>query len=648
MADLFLSHASMDKESVRKLAEILSGHWTVWWSDQLEVGQDFDVAIEEQLALAKVVVVLWSKAAVRSRWVKNESRFALERGRLAPALLEEVALPIEFSAVQGARLYEGPLEPESPEVQKLIAAIQAHLAAPPGADAPTALGVLPVPRQRQPWWKNQRTLSVTVIAAGLLGVFGFAWAGRGWFPWGGRGPVDGRPDGGGQVGPPAPRRTLVVLPPTRTDGGRSAAATGEPPALDSRTPVAIYQAFDQQASELEGSVCDLAGQGYSHVQLPPLQRSKDTPEWWSRYQPIDYAVLAGRGTEAEVRRLVQRAHICDLKVIADVVFNHMADGRTLDSFPGLPRGSFHPRCPIAFGDRQSEVNCWISSLPDLDQTKPAVQRAQYGHLDKLLGLGIDGFRFDSARHMDPSIVKAYVDHVMDRSYGKAWNYVEVIGDGSGVANEYGRIAPVTDYERYQVVKAALEGRGDLRSLGAGPRVEVPTVTFGRTHDNIRGLNEFSIAPFSERLDAFLATAFILASEAGVPVVFGLDSKDSALVREGVMFRKWLRRKSSGRDSAAERILPIDTPSLLIMERGALGFFVLNKAEAPFDADDVDVTHTNLEGCYTQIGRRQTVLVERRGAGKRVTRWGTTGTGIHVAPRDAMYFVSATTGECEAR
>jgi alpha-amylase len=85
--------------------------------------------------------------------------------------------------------------------------------------------------------------------------------------------------------------------------GRGMARAGE-------QPVAIFHAFDQSFADVERFVCDLGAEGFSHVQISPAQKSNPTSLWWGRYQPIDYAVVDGRGSAADLKRLTQKAHGC--------------------------------------------------------------------------------------------------------------------------------------------------------------------------------------------------------------------------------------------------------------------------------------------------------------------------------------------------
>ena len=94
------------------------------------------------------------------------------------------------------------------------------------------------------------------------------------------------------------------------------------------------------------------------------------------------------------------------------------------------------------------------------------------------------------------------------------------------------------------------------------------------------------------------------------------------------------------DNVKENILKVvDSPTVLIMERGSEGFFVLNKATEKFDIPVLDLTLTSLEGCYRELRNDFTVAIEKRDGKKFVTRWGTgTRGGMEVFGRDALYFV----------
>ena len=419
-------------------------------------------------------------------------------------------------------------------------------------------------------------------------------------------------------------------------------------------PVAIFHAFDQTFSDIERFVCAVADQGYSHIQIPPAQRSNPDGRWWSRYQPIDYSVIEGKGSEADLKRLIKKAHGCHMKVIADVVFNHMAnlDAYKDLNFPAISADNFHPKCSINYndGNRTSETDCWLGDLPDLDQSKTAVETAHQKHLQKLLALGIDGFRFDAAKHMPVAAVQKYIDYINTQSRNKAWNYLEVIEDNDTRGEDYNSVAAVTDFVLYHALKTAFTIGGDLRVLRIASAInDDRSATFGRNHDNIAAINSSAIDPYADATDSYLATAFVLAREGGTPLVLNWDNADSPFIKHGVKFRQIMaQRKQAGSNTKQNVLAVINSPTVLVMERGTEGFFVINKAATRFDQKDLDMTLTNLEGCYRELRNDFHVAIERRADNKKwVTRWGTPSRGgIEIQARDALFFVRDPMSECQ--
>ncbi len=423
--------------------------------------------------------------------------------------------------------------------------------------------------------------------------------------------------------------------------------------LAGEKPVAIFHAFDQSYVDVTSYVCDLPNQGYSHIQIAPAQKSNPSDQWWARYQPIDYAVIEGKGSEVDLKKLIIKSHSCGMKVIADVVFNHMADMddyRDLN-FPGLSRANFHSKCEIDYSNRDSVVNCWLGNLPDLDQTQTTVQTKQKNHLKKLLKLGIDGFRFDAAKHMPPNIVKKYIDYIDKESKGNAWNYLEVIEDRGTSAEDYKWVAAVTDFLLYNSMKDAFNFGGDLRSLREPKAVDDPrSVTFGRNHDNIRELNVNAINPYDDRTDSYLATAYVLAREGGTPLILNWDNYDNVFIKYGVKFRRIMILRAKTGENVTETVLAvIDDPTVMIMERGSQGFFVVNKGSNKYNVPALDMTLTNLEGCYRELRDNFNVAIERRDGKKYVTRWKTWDRGgLEIQGRDALYFIREPWSQCQAR
>jgi alpha-amylase len=422
-------------------------------------------------------------------------------------------------------------------------------------------------------------------------------------------------------------------------------------------PIALFHAFDEHYSNVETFVCELAEQRYSHIQIAPAQKSNPSSEWWARYQPVDYSVIEGRGSEEQLKKLIAKAHTCKVKVIADVVFNHMANLNGNLNFPNLSPQDFHPPCCINYNDsdRSSELNCWLGKtcdLPDLDQSKEDVRRTHQAHLKKLLDLGIDGFRLDAAKHMPADVIKnVYIDYINTTSGGNTWNYLEVITDHDTSADDYTWVAAITDFILYHSMRAAFSFGGDLRALRMPNAVDDPrSVTFGRNHDTAREISGEAISPYDDPSDSYLATAYVLARERGTPLVLNRDNVAAPYIQYGVKFRQIMQQRGAVGGNVKENVLAaVDSPTVLLMERGNEGFFVVNKGTDKFNVPALDLTLTNLEGCYRELRNNFTVAVEQRIGGKKfVTRWGTWDRGgMEVHGRDALYFIREPWEQCQA-
>ena len=80
MAAIFISYANSDQVHAKALAEALEQlGWSVWWDREVVVGRVWDEVIEEEIATARAVLVLWTPQSVASAWVKNEARDAKAR-----------------------------------------------------------------------------------------------------------------------------------------------------------------------------------------------------------------------------------------------------------------------------------------------------------------------------------------------------------------------------------------------------------------------------------------------------------------------------------------------------------------------------------------------------------------------------------------
>ena len=97
MADIFVSHKKDDFQIADRFVSALRAEgFNVWWDDSLTPKDAWDATIEHQLALASVVVVLWTARSVNSDWVRTEAHYGQDRGKLVPVKMEACTIPIAF------------------------------------------------------------------------------------------------------------------------------------------------------------------------------------------------------------------------------------------------------------------------------------------------------------------------------------------------------------------------------------------------------------------------------------------------------------------------------------------------------------------------------------------------------------------------
>jgi streptogramin lyase len=126
VAHVFISYAREDKAAAENVAAVLTAAGLpVWWDEEIPLGKSFEQVIEERLADASSVVVLWSTASIRSAWVRAEAREALERDLLFSVMLEDVRLPLLFREYQSANLVGWTSGPSS-ALDRLVNALQAR------------------------------------------------------------------------------------------------------------------------------------------------------------------------------------------------------------------------------------------------------------------------------------------------------------------------------------------------------------------------------------------------------------------------------------------------------------------------------------------------------------------------------------------
>jgi serine/threonine-protein kinase len=105
MSDVFVSYTRNNAVVVGRLVAALRAEGLdVWWDQDIAPNAAWEQTIEQQLALAQIVIVAWSPSAVSSEFVKAEARWARQQDRLLQVFVEPCDPPLFFGERQGLDL----------------------------------------------------------------------------------------------------------------------------------------------------------------------------------------------------------------------------------------------------------------------------------------------------------------------------------------------------------------------------------------------------------------------------------------------------------------------------------------------------------------------------------------------------------------
>ncbi|CAI5537266.1 unnamed protein product [Closterium sp. Naga37s-1] len=191
----------------------------------------------------------------------------------------------------------------------------------------------------------------------------------------------------------------------------------------------------------------IRGMGFDALLIGPV--TVNSPYGYHGYWPRGFAMPRGAGgkgakersqtainphlgTPEELKALVDAAHAMGFLVMIDVVLNHVGcpqGGGPCDTWQeGIRRppwlndsyapfnesASFHPPCEVDFSqyDADNWQHCWLASLPDFNQSNPAVAAALVKSTAYLVHtFSFDAIRVDAAHHMPPEFVRSLASHL---------------------------------------------------------------------------------------------------------------------------------------------------------------------------------------------------------------------------------------------
>ena len=243
----------------------------------------------------------------------------------------------------------------------------------------------------------------------------------------------------------------------------------------------ILHCFCWKYNDIKAMLPEIAEAGFTSVQTSPAQQGcggDNGPKWYALYQPLGFYVGNNElGSKDDLKALCDEADKYGIKVIVDVVANHLA-GDHSNIQNDLKDGQYwhHEDGGINYLNRK-EIHQRAIGMPDINSEHEYVQQCVRKYLEELKSLGVDGIRWDAAKHIGlPSENCNFWPAVID-GIG-LWSYGEILDDpvasdeshdNSSYANqlmkEYTKYISVTDSGYCANVRMAFRNGGIYQSIG---------------------------------------------------------------------------------------------------------------------------------------------------------------------------------------
>lgn len=286
----------------------------------------------------------------------------------------------------------------------------------------------------------------------------------------------------------------------------------------------ILHCFDWKYTDITANLPNIAAAGFTAVQTSPAQTNYDGPTSWNTlYRPRDTEIGPNTlGTKADLTTLCAEAHKLGIKVIVDVVANH-TDG-ILDWVADFWKNTdlYHTHGGnINWGDRWQVTHGEIG-MKDLKTEDPRVQQKFKAYIQALKTIGVDGCRFDAAKHIGlPSEGDGFWPAIIDKDM---FNYGEILentgGDDSKLLPEYMQYMSVTDsrYGTDNVLGAAKNGQATKYGGGnySFTYSNDKLIYWGESHDTYCNNEGHSVGVSQEVVDRAYAVA---ASHNNIPALY---------------------------------------------------------------------------------------------------------------------------------
>lgn len=238
----------------------------------------------------------------------------------------------------------------------------------------------------------------------------------------------------------------------------------------------MLHAFNWSYNTIKENLPAIAAAGYTTVQTSPVQQPKDystsgdvTGQWWKLYQPISFHIAkeSWLGTKDDLKSLCDEADKYGIKIICDIVSNHIANAD--ETRPDSVSNQVKKYEPDFYKNRrtytrtykgdandssvQAVVQGHVSKCPDLVTNDTAVQTYIINLLKECIDCGVDGFRFDAAKHIETEDDGEYAsDYWKNITTSASSYYTQKTGDDlyiyGEILNNCGADRSYSSYTKY--------------------------------------------------------------------------------------------------------------------------------------------------------------------------------------------------------
>ena len=199
----------------------------------------------------------------------------------------------------------------------------------------------------------------------------------------------------------------------------------------------IVHLLNWDLKSIEKILKDIKAQGFDAIQINPMQPFKEekTFEWWSSYQPLDFTIGNRFGSKEDLISLCSKAKAEGLEIYVDVILNHTANKSDIECLVPhstvnkyLQENAYFWKKQRQLVDTESREDAvtGLIGLPGLNYKYVELRHLALKYLIELKKCGVNGFRFDAAKHIglpnDGIIlfekIKEYVEKKGLFSYGE--------------------------------------------------------------------------------------------------------------------------------------------------------------------------------------------------------------------------------------